>query len=60
MRDYHAIAETVRTAPTLQAAADALGMTRAALAQLCYRLRKRYPASFPVRAAGRPPAAAPI
>lgn len=55
MRDYHHIANVLRESGTLAEAADRLGMTRAAVASVAYRLRKRYPASFPARKAGRKP-----
>ena len=55
MRDYHHIANVLRESGTIAEAADRLGMTRAAVASIAYRLRKRYPASFPLRKVGRPP-----
>lgn len=55
MHNYILIAKTLRESATIAIAAERLGMTYAALASVAYRLRKRYPASFPARKGGRPP-----
>ena len=56
MHDYRRIAVVLRDSPTTAAAAETLGLTVAALSAIAYRLRKRYPLSFPRRQPGRPKA----